>query len=86
MSSTRGQVLSLYRQLLRTGRKFNTYNFKEYSQRRIREEFKDNTQLQEQEQINKLIDLGKVELESLHRQVIVNNLYSNTKLVVENIK
>jgi hypothetical protein len=40
--ASRIPALTLYRQLLKEGRKFKIYNFREYAMRRIRAEFREN--------------------------------------------
>jgi LYR motif-containing protein 4 len=40
MSVAKGDVLKLYRALLRHSRRFSDYNFREYALRRTREDFR----------------------------------------------
>jgi len=75
MALHRNSVLSLYRVLVKEGSKFKNYNFREYSKRRLRAEFEEHRHETNEEKILSLISKGQKELESLRRQVLVNNLY-----------
>lgn len=77
VTTTRG----LYRSLLRTGARFNDYNFREFAMRKTRSEFRqvreagvDKAQLWEH---------GVGQLQMLERQVAIDNMYSHHRLPVE---
>ncbi|EGG22517.1 hypothetical protein DFA_04645 [Cavenderia fasciculata] len=68
--------------LRREAGKFASYNFREYSKRRVISGFKDNKNATG-EDLKQLITSGLTELESLKRQTIVNRLYAHRKIVIE---
>jgi len=79
----RSIVLSLYRQLLRESSKFDSYNFRSYALRRVRDAFRANVQVQDPKIINGLIKEAQSNLELIRRQVILGKLYQANKLVIE---
>ncbi|OWZ04777.1 putative mitochondrial protein [Phytophthora megakarya] len=85
MSST--SVLRLYREMLRNAAKFETYNFRSYATRRIKEDFHKNKALKagspEQEQA---LEFARQQAEMIYRQVIVSKLYPpHIKSVMETL-
>eukprot|EP01112_Ceratiomyxa_fruticulosa_P002661 TRINITY_DN1280_c0_g2_i2.p1 TRINITY_DN1280_c0_g2~~TRINITY_DN1280_c0_g2_i2.p1 ORF type:complete len:141 (-),score=28.92 TRINITY_DN1280_c0_g2_i2:77-499(-) len=76
-------VRSLYRQFLREGNKFSTYNFREYTKRRVRDGFRENAKETDPQKLEALIKRAKDDLDLVKRQVAVHALYANRKLVVE---
>ena len=72
----RQEALSLYRNLLRTGKKFPNYNIREFVLRKTRQEFRRNRDLQEAELITKAIAEAKKELEVARRQAVVYSLFA----------
>jgi hypothetical protein len=84
--AARSQILGLYKELLKEGRKFRSYNFREYAVRRIRDEFKENQNVADPSKIQSFISKGKQQLESLRRQTVINNLYYQQELVIEKVK
>ncbi|KAE8880078.1 hypothetical protein PF003_g35816 [Phytophthora fragariae] len=86
MAST-SSVLRLYREMLRNAAKFETYNFRSYATRRVKEDFRKNKTLQagsaEQE---KAIEFAREQAAVLYRQVAVSKLYPpHVKSVMESI-
>ncbi|KAI0118211.1 hypothetical protein GGR51DRAFT_498502 [Nemania sp. FL0031] len=77
------QARSLYRQLLRTGDKFQAYNFREYAKRRTRDAFRESKAVEDPRQIQDLIQKGLKELQVMKRQTIVSQFYQIDRLVVE---
>ncbi|GAB0133151.1 hypothetical protein EsDP_00001566 [Epichloe bromicola] len=77
------QVRSLYRQLLRQGEQFTSYNFREYAKRRTRDAFRDNKSISDQRQIQELAQKGLKELQVLKRQTVIGQFYTMDRLVVE---
>ncbi|RYP23699.1 hypothetical protein DL765_000995 [Monosporascus sp. GIB2] len=59
------QARSLYRQLLRTGENFQSYNFREYAKRRTRDAFRENKNVEDPRQIQDLIQKGLRELQMM---------------------
>lgn len=56
---------SQYRQLLRQGGQFAAYNFREYAKRRARDAFREHKDVQDEREIQKLIQKGLKELQSM---------------------
>lgn len=80
------QVLRLYKQLLNKAYKFDNYNFREYSKRRVHDAFKEHKYLTDEEQINRFYNEGIDNLALLTRQTTISQLYTFDKLVVEPLK
>jgi hypothetical protein len=80
---SRGVVLNLYRGLLKNARSWNNYNFKEYIQRRVKEDFASNKLEVDPTRIESLITKAKENLELVKRQGIIQNIYNQDKLVLE---
>lgn len=82
--AVQSEVLALYRDFMRYGRKFPTYNFRDYTIRRARDAFKAHAGETDPDKIQALIQKAKQDLEVVKRQVIVGSLYTHgQKLVVE---
>ncbi|XP_044265781.1 protein bcn92 [Tribolium madens] len=79
------QALQLYKSLIRESKKFPTYNFRHYALRKIRDSFRENRQLTDQETIKQKMDEGARNLNIIKRQVVIGQLYSSEKLVIEHI-
>ncbi|CAN8100613.1 unnamed protein product [Discula destructiva] len=77
------QVRSLYRQLLRQGEQFASYNFREYAKRRTRDAFRENKAVDDPRQIQELVQKGLKELQMMKRQTVVSQFYQLDRLVVE---
>ncbi|KAL2121985.1 hypothetical protein VTJ04DRAFT_2440 [Mycothermus thermophilus] len=77
------QVLSLYRQLLRQGSQFASYNFREYARRRTRDAFRENKDVEDPRRIQELVQKGLKELQMLKRQTVISQYYQTDRLVVE---
>ncbi|ETK93476.1 hypothetical protein, variant [Phytophthora nicotianae] len=80
-------VLRLYREMLRNAAKFETYNFRAYATRRVREDFRKNKALKtgssEQE---KALEFAREQANVLYRQVVVSKLYPpHVKSVMETL-
>ncbi|KAM9228053.1 LYR motif-containing protein 4 isoform 2-T2 [Leptosomus discolor] len=82
-ASSRAQVLRLYRALLRESQCFSGYNYRTYAIRRIRDAFRENKNIKDSEKIEELVNKAKANLEVIHRQVTIGQLYSTQKLVIE---
>lgn len=80
----RGEVLSLYRTLLRSAHSFKDYNFRAYFQRRIKEEFHANAKSPlQKEALAELLATGRHELEVLRRQAAISAMYTTERSVLE---
>ncbi|XP_071864861.1 LYR motif-containing protein bcn92 [Bombus fervidus] len=86
MASSRKVILSLYRNLIRESKKWNSYNYRLYALRKIRHEFKQNKTIQDKEEINKCYNRGLESLQIIKRQVTIGNLYSTRPLIIETIE
>ncbi|XP_069469562.1 LYR motif-containing protein 4 isoform X3 [Ambystoma mexicanum] len=80
---SRTQVLSLYRALLRESAGFSAYNYRTYAIRRIRDAFKENRGVSDVQEMQKLVNKAKENLEVIKRQVAIGHLYSSEKLIIE---
>nr|XP_025035142.1 LYR motif-containing protein 4 [Pelodiscus sinensis] len=54
-----------------------------YAIRRIRDAFRENKHIKDSEEIERLINKARTNLEIIHRQVTIGQLYSTQKLVIE---
>ncbi|KAK2075144.1 hypothetical protein P8C59_009294 [Phyllachora maydis] len=77
------QVRSLYRQLLRQGRQFTSYNFREYASRRTRDAFKEHKHVDNPRRVQELMQTALKELQRLKRMTVISQLYELDRLVVE---
>ncbi|KAF2275060.1 uncharacterized protein EI97DRAFT_434623 [Westerdykella ornata] len=77
------QVRSLYRSLLRQGRQFAAYNFREYAKRRTRDAFREHQHETDERRIQELVQRGIKELQMLKRQTVISQFYQLDRLVVE---
>ncbi|XP_065582004.1 protein bcn92-like [Artemia franciscana] len=83
MSNSFRKKIMLYKNLLREAHKFDSYNYREYFQRKIRDSFRESKSLQDEAEIRKRYQYGIEMLTVLRRQVLVGNLYGSPKIVVE---
>ncbi|XP_073423463.1 LYR motif-containing protein 4 isoform X1 [Dendrobates tinctorius] len=67
-SSSRTQVLNLYKVLLRESQKFNSYNYRTYAIRRVRDAFREKKNVDDFHEIQSLIYRAKENLEVIQRQ------------------
>ena len=74
------QTLKLYRAFQRAANKFPDYNYREYIKRRARDAFASSRSISNPQVIFSLYQQGIQELEIIHRQAIVNALYSDYHL------
>lgn len=81
--ASRSEVLQLYRQMLRIGRSFTSYNYRMYATRRIRDAFRENRDISDPDVIKSLMKKGQDSLEMMKRQVSLGQMYTHTKLVIE---
>ncbi|KAJ1985233.1 hypothetical protein H4R33_004122 [Dimargaris cristalligena] len=77
------EALSLYRSFLRAARHFNSYNFREYVQRRSRDAFIEHRQVSDPARIQQLLQEARDQLVVAQRQARINALYSHDRLVLE---
>ncbi|EFC50249.1 predicted protein [Naegleria gruberi] len=72
----KSQILSLYKGLLKGGKQFSDYNFREYTLRCTREDFKKNKTITDKEKIKQLYEKGIKNLGIVQRQSLINQMYS----------
>ena len=82
----RQSILLLYHNLLRESKRFDSYIYRKYALRRIRDAFRDNKCITDENTIQQLFTDGHKNLQLIKRQVVINNLYKSEKLVVEDLK
>ncbi|KAG2383326.1 hypothetical protein C9374_004663 [Naegleria lovaniensis] len=73
---TRKQILALYRGLLKGGKAFSDYNYREYVLRCTREDFRKFKSVQDSEKIKRLYEKGVKNLGVVQRQSLINQIYS----------
>ncbi|AGO11665.1 AaceriADL113Cp [[Ashbya] aceris (nom. inval.)] len=81
---TRAGVLHLYRDFVRSSRRFNNYNFREYFMRRSRDTFKRHREASGEE-LQQLWVRAQQEIGVLKRQSVISQMYTFDKLVVEQL-
>lgn len=59
------RTFSQYRQLLRQGEQFASYNFREYAKRRTRDAFRENKKVEDPRQVQELVQKGLKELQMM---------------------
>ncbi|KAK6856954.1 hypothetical protein PG995_007141 [Apiospora arundinis] len=77
------QARSLFRSLLRQGRQFQAYNFREYAHRRTVDAFHENKNVSDEREVQELMQKGLKELQMLKRQTVVSQFFQFDRLVVE---
>ncbi|XP_020628663.1 LYR motif-containing protein 4-like [Orbicella faveolata] len=81
--ATGREVLHLYRQMLRVGKSFTSYNYRMYATRRIKDAFRENKDISDPEKIKALVQKAEGSLEIMKRQVSLGQMYRHEKLVIE---
>ena len=81
--ASRGKVLTLYRQMLKESKKFDSYNYRRYALRRIHDAFKENKSVQDPEQLQTLVAKAESNFDMIKRQVSVGQMYHAPKLIIE---
>ncbi|KAG5842017.1 LYR motif-containing protein 4-like isoform X2 [Anguilla rostrata] len=82
-SSSRTQVISLYRMLIRECKKFPSYNYRTYALRRVKDGFRENRNVDNPKMLDHLLSQARENLAVIKRQVSIGHLYSAQKTVVE---
>ncbi|KAI8638414.1 hypothetical protein BD408DRAFT_351860 [Parasitella parasitica] len=78
------KVLSLYRNFIRHGNKFSSYNFRDYTLRRSRDSFRSNMTETSPEKIATFVAKAEQELAVVKRQAAISQMYTTGEhLVVE---
>ncbi|KAG5851084.1 LYR motif-containing protein 4A-like [Anguilla anguilla] len=82
-TSSKSQVLSLYRMLMKESKKFPSYNYRTYALRRIRDAFRENRTVSDPKAVETLLNRAWDSLAVIQRQVSIGKLYTAQKTVVE---
>ncbi|XP_034427989.1 LYR motif-containing protein 4B [Hippoglossus hippoglossus] len=82
-ASTRAQVISLYRTMLRESSKFPSYNYRTYALRRVRDAFRANRKVEDPKAVARLMEEGQRTAALIQRQVSVGKMYESQKMVLE---
>ncbi|XP_040209600.1 LYR motif-containing protein 4 [Rana temporaria] len=82
-SSSRTQVLNLYKIMLRESQKFSSYNYRTYAIRRIRDAFREKKNIDDFHEVQTLVYQAKDNLDIIRRQASIGHLYATQKLVIE---
>ena len=80
--TSRTATLKLYRNMIRSGKKIDHYNFREYAIRRIRFEFKAHTYLESSEQVVEKLNVAVDQHKMLCRMQTMSNLYHGENSVL----
>lgn len=83
MPLTYNSTVVLYKNLLREAGKFQSYIFRRYFIRRIKDGFHENKHLTDQTKIDELIASANQNLEIIRRQAIISSFYKTNKTVTE---
>ncbi|XP_023656034.1 LYR motif-containing protein 4 [Paramormyrops kingsleyae] len=81
--SSKSQVLSLYKILLKESKQFPSYNYRTYALRRVRDAFRENKNVDDPKTLEILLNRAWDSLAVIQRQVAIGKLYSAQKTVVE---
>eukprot|EP00466_Bigelowiella_natans_P009504 jgi/Bigna1/49904/estExt_Genewise1.C_600057 len=82
----RPTVLRLYRNMLRQGKQYKDYNFREYILRRVRDQFRARRDLTDAEDIQHHLNKGRDTLELIQRQKMLDNMYNRGENIMEKIQ
>ncbi|KAM9839814.1 LYR motif-containing protein 4 [Aulostomus maculatus] len=82
-TSSRTQVISLYRMLLKESQTFPSYNYRTYALRRVRDAFRVNKTIEDPKTVERLVLEGRQTLALIQRQVSIGRMYEAQKTVVE---
>jgi hypothetical protein len=82
-AASRAATLSLYRQLLKAGANFKNYNFREYTIRRTKEEFRKNKTESDPAALQQLLLKGRENLALVQRQSMISNLFVKDQSILE---
>ncbi|XP_043920792.1 LYR motif-containing protein 4 isoform X2 [Protopterus annectens] len=82
-ASSRTQVLSLYRSMLKESKKFTSYSYRTFAIRRIRDAFRENKSCVDSSAVEAQIRKAQESLAVIQRQVSIGQMYAVQKLVIE---
>uniref|UniRef100_A0A3B3U409 Complex 1 LYR protein domain-containing protein n=1 Tax=Poecilia latipinna TaxID=48699 RepID=A0A3B3U409_9TELE len=76
-ASTRSQVISLYKMMLKESSRFPSYNYRTYALRRVRDAFRANREVEDPKAVERLMDEGEQMLALIQRQVKIKNEFQS---------
>jgi|ERR1712131_1532 len=82
-SSSKSQVISLYRMLIRESMKFPSYNYRTYALRRVKDGFKANKHVDNPKTLDSLLNQARENLAIIKRQVCIGQFYGAQRTIVE---
>lgn len=80
--ATRSQALTLYRQILRGANRFQTHNYKAYTIRRTREEFRKHKGETDVQKITGLLNKATETRDMVFRQAAINGMYAHNDSIL----
>ncbi|XP_043961146.1 LYR motif-containing protein 4 isoform X1 [Gambusia affinis] len=82
-ASTRSQVISLYKMMLKESSRFPSYNYRTYALRRVRDAFRANRDVEDPKAVERLMEEGEQMLALIQRQVSIGKMYEAQRTVVD---
>ncbi|XP_026869097.1 LYR motif-containing protein 4A [Electrophorus electricus] len=82
-ATSKAQVLSLYRLLLKESKAFPSYNYRTYALRRVRDAFRENQGVEDPKAVEQLLQKARENLDIIRRQVSIGKMYAAQRTVVE---
>ncbi|KAM4543607.1 LYR motif-containing protein 4 [Fundulus diaphanus] len=82
-ASSRSQVISLYKAMVKASSRFPSYNYRTYALRRVRDAFRANGKVEDPKAVEKLVEEGEQMLALIQRQVSIGQMYGAQRTVVE---
>jgi hypothetical protein len=76
-------VLSLYKNLLKNGKKFADYNYREYTLRRTKEDFRKYKNETDKAKLDQLHKEGLESLQLVKRQATISQMYKSQQSFME---
>lgn len=80
---TPAQVLTLYRQMLKTSNQFVDFNFRKYALRVVKEDFHTKSTLADPAEITKAYEYGISQYHLLQRQTQISRLYASRQVFLD---
>ncbi|XP_046883709.1 LYR motif-containing protein 4 [Hypomesus transpacificus] len=84
-STSKTQVISLYRMLMKESKKFPSYNYRTYALRRVKDGFRENVHVENPKTLDLLLNQARESLAIIKRQVSIGQLYTTQMTIVERV-
>ena len=78
-TSMAAEPLRLYRSMLRAGKSFQSYNFRDYAMRSVKIRFRENAGLKDAHEIRTALYEGRQGLELIKRQATISHLFPQSQ-------